>query len=767
MRVSAGLVGALGLVAIIPAAPAAEHARGRDQVVNCPAAAPVSIDTLLAQRRYWHAARASGALAARIPPRESLLIHVQIAEGLGRTARADDLLRRLRAADTTPADLAALARSDERAQHWAAAAARYRRILLSSTAGAEERTAASVRLALQFERLNARDSAIVAWRRAAQAVPDLADWFAIRRAGLEADTAVAFAAVGGSRTPGARARAETFIADRRLRAGNAAGALQIVRDQGRTLEVAHAEFALGRAREARAIADSILLQDPRRPDALLAATFLTERFDTLTLREAIAVSRAYRARGDQATAERFARRAVQRYDTSLTAWMETAYLQAEQKPVWLALRTVDSAAARAGVRRATIVTAARVRVLMIADRMPEADTLLAQLIRAHHGDTSIARVVLERADRHRAKGEGADERTLYGALVRLFPTAPATAAARFRYGLQLYAAGQPDSAWTYVTAAERADTAGALGLGPRYWHARLALERGDTTGSTGLRTLARAFPLQYYGVRARQLLGDTDFLVDSALALPHPGSFPPARARERVRLLAVYGFDVEARAEATGWLDDPAVSVHVLLAAAQAAADAGFAREAIALGEAARARAGMTPAVARAIFPRPWRSVIEAEAAEQCVDPALVAALIRQESRFDVRAVSRAGARGMSQVMPATAAQMAARLHLGPFDPELLFVPDYNLHLGTRYLREREDHDHFPPLPLLASYNAGAGRVGRWRSWPEFTDADLFAERVFIPETRDYVRNVYASFVWYRYAWPQPSVPDAAPSSLP
>ena len=754
-----GLVAMLGLVAALPVGGVMAPPPRWTQSTPCPQSPAVPLDSLLAQGRFWHAARAAGALASRTPPPESLLVHALIAEGLGRTARADELLGRVRGADTLPDVLAALARADERAERWAAAVSRYRRLQTLPATPPELRAWAAARLPFQFEHLGARDSAVAAWRRAAQTVPGLADWFALRRAALESDTAVAFAAVRGGRSPGARERADLFIAQRRLNAGNAAGAAEIVQRLGRSLEVARVKFAFGGRREARVIADSLLLQDPTRPAGFLAATFLTERFDTLSLREALAVSRAYRARHDLVTAERFALRAVQRADTSLAAWLEVARVQAEQRQVTLALCTVDSAGLRAGQRRVTIVTAARVRVLLIGERLDEADRLLLQLVRAHRGDTSIARVVLERADLHRARGEGAEERTLYGALVRRFPAAPATTVARFRYGLQLYAAGLRDSADVYVEAAARADSAGALGLAPRYWRARLALERGDTAAPAALRALARAYPLQFHGVRARELLGDSDFVVDTPLPLPRPGSFPPARARERVRLLAAFGYDMEARAEALGWVGDSAVSVQVLVAAAQAAAAAGYARESIALGEAAKERAGMTRGVARAIYPLVWRTVIEAEAAEHCVDPLLLAALIRQESRFDVRAVSRAGARGMSQVMPETGAEMSARLRLGPWDPELLFVPDFNLHLGTRYLRERAARDSFPPLPLLASYNAGPSRVTRWRSWPEFGDPDLFAERVSIAETRDYVRTVYASYVWYRYAWPAPVPP--------
>ena len=280
----------------------------------------------------------------------------------------------------------------------------------------------------------------------------------------------------------------------------------------------------------------------------------------------------------------------------------------------------------------------------------------------------------------------------------------------------------------------------------------MRLERGDSAAVTVLRAIADSSPIMFYGVRAREILGDTEFVSDSVPPLPRMGSFPPARARDRVRLLASLGLDLEARGEATGWVIDSTVSPWVQIGAAAAAAEAGYARESIALGEAARRRAGMTLGVARALFPSSYRPVIEAEAAELCVDPLLLAAIIRQESRFDPRALSRVGARGLSQIMPATGEQMSRAMSLGPWNADNLFVPDFNLHMGSRYLRDRIQRDSFTVFALLASYNAGPARVARWKSWPEYADPDLFAERVSISETRDYVRTVYASYVWYRYA---------------
>ena len=95
-------------------------------------------------------------------------------------------------------------------------------------------------------------------------------------------------------------------------------------------------------------------------------------------------------------------------------------------------------------------------------------------------------------------------------------------------------------------------------------------------------------------------------------------------------------------------------------------------------------------------------------------------------------------------------------------------MPDFNLHLGARYLLERMTRDTFPVYALLASYNAGPNRLARWRGWPEFGDIDLFAERVVIPETRDYVKTVYMSYVWYRHAYPAVPAPrEQSPAPLP
>jgi len=751
------------LLAVCAAAPTL-----RAQAPPCPAPAPLGAESLLALGRFWHAERAAPVLPR--PPRAVsvglAVLHARIRTGLERWADVDEVLRRARGADSVPEAVLLSANAAERLENWVAAESRYRRLADLPGTPPAMRAVGLVRRAIALEALGRIDSAEVAWRRAAQAVPEIADWFALHRAELERDTVLAFATAAGARTPGTRERADEFVAQRRVNAGNLAGALEVFRRLGRSLDIAHVEWALGQRRTARLRADSLLLQDPAKPHALLAANFLVERFDSLSVRELTGIARVYRVLRDLSSGERYLRRALERADTSVMLWLELASLHAERRNPRAARLALDSAERRARQRGASLGALGRVTVLAAMKEWEEADSVTARAVRTFPGDTNVAKAVMLMAEHDRALVQPPSELRRYWLLLQRFPDATATNAARFRLGLSFVAQGRADTAGTVFAEVLARDSANLLGTAPRFWAARLRLEAGDGLGLIALRRMAAREPLSYYGLRARELTGDTmDFFVSTALAPPRPRSFPPARARERIRLLASLGFEGEARAEALGWIGDSTASVQLLVAAAGAAGAAGFAREAIRLGEAAQARAGVSVGVARSLLPYPYRGVIEAEAAERCLDPLLLAAIIRQESRFTPRAVSRAGARGISQVMPATGRELAQRLGIRSWDPDLLFVPDFNLHLGARFLADRFRVDSLPLYAAIAAYNAGAQRVDRWRRWPEFRDPDLFVERVAIPETRNYVKTVYASYQWYRRTYARPAAPALPPAT--
>jgi soluble lytic murein transglycosylase len=152
------------------------------------------------------------------------------------------------------------------------------------------------------------------------------------------------------------------------------------------------------------------------------------------------------------------------------------------------------------------------------------------------------------------------------------------------------------------------------------------------------------------------------------------------------------------------------------------------------------------------MFPRPHRDLVERYAKEFHMEPSLLFALIRTESAFQSAVVSRAGAVGLTQLMPATAREMAQRIRrAGGPDYTVgglnLSDPSLNIHMGAYYYNLLFQRFNNTLLSLFA-YNGGMSRVSRWRNASTLPD-DLFLETVTLPETRDYGRKVLAAKAAY------------------
>src|SRR5262249_21605250 len=146
---------------------------------------------------------------------------------------------------------------------------------------------------------------------------------------------------------------------------------------------------------------------------------------------------------------------------------------------------------------------------------------------------------------------------------------------------------------------------------------------------------------------------------------------------------------------------------------------------------------------------------IRALAALEHVPAWLVAGVIRQESAFNPRAESRVGARGLMQLMPATAQEMAHRIGLS-YRPADLYDPRVSLRLGAAYLRELLDD--FPgTLELaLASYNAGPNRIERlWQEAGPGARLDDFLENLALDESKGYVKRILVLADSYRQLYPE------------
>jgi soluble lytic murein transglycosylase len=153
----------------------------------------------------------------------------------------------------------------------------------------------------------------------------------------------------------------------------------------------------------------------------------------------------------------------------------------------------------------------------------------------------------------------------------------------------------------------------------------------------------------------------------------------------------------------------------------------------------------------------PYREVFSEQAGAFGLEEAWVLGLVRQESRFIVNAKSSAGARGLMQLMPATARYVARRVGLGSVNGAKVMEVGTNVTLGTRYLKMVLDELGHPVL-ASAAYNAGPGRARRWCDARPLEGA-IYAETIPFDETRDYVKKVMANTMYYSQLLGGPMLP--------
>jgi soluble lytic murein transglycosylase len=344
--------------------------------------------------------------------------------------------------------------------------------------------------------------------------------------------------------------------------------------------------------------------------------------------------------------------------------------------------------------------------------------------------------------------------------------------ATWRLGWSAYRRGEFTRARAFF--AQMVEGAEPLGaLRPRYWAARSAESVGDAEAATREFTrLAENFPLSYYGWRAGQRLGR------------HPGSraaratVAPGTSRVNPREIERIELLIEA-----GLADFAQEELSALAGRARGLQDRkSLARLYIRTGDFHRGQRLVVDAYAELLsrgvqagnealwwlsWPPAYREIIRELFSEKSrIEPALVWAIMREESGYRPQVTSSAGARGLLQIMPETGTQLAQRHGYPNFDPDDLFTPQVNLALGTAYLDELRRHFPDRLSAAISSYNAGPSAVDRWLLGDAADrDDDAWVEDIPYEQTRSYVKRVLRSLHVYRTVYGEAALLQRAPAA--
>jgi len=390
------------------------------------------------------------------------------------------------------------------------------------------------------------------------------------------------------------------------------------------------------------------------------------------------------------------------------------------------------------------------------------------LIRARRGlsNAYLGQLKAELAQSLFRQGRDADAWMVAQEGMRL---APQNALVAYQAGLAAWGLQHYESAYVAFERAARNEQAPpTLRAAAAFWTARAAVRARRPTQYVPWMLQAAQEPRTFHGMIARRSLGLPPGLVWERDVANESRAQGLAETAGGWRALALLQIGQRERAEAELRLlqrrtrNNPLVTQGILAVAQQAGMPGLAAQVATAAQlEDGRARDGVR-------YPMP---VLLPNGGFR-MDPSLLYALALQESRFDPSAISRAGARGLLQLMPATASYLANDPSLRAEGVERLHDPGFSLELGQRYVHYLARHEAVRGdlIRLLAAYNAGPGNLARWLpNAQRRADPLLFIESIPVHETRSFVTRVL-TFSWiyaHRLGLPTPSLDQMAGGGFP
>jgi soluble lytic murein transglycosylase len=728
---------------------------------------PVHARAYLASDRPWRAAHVLRRYMAEVGDvSDDLRVLAARAEaGWGAWPRVRELLTNLPALDTYEhgIGLYLLGRARETSGDAAGAVESYRAFLalpLAETVPAD-RAAAQLRLALSLVAAGERAQADAELRIVNAAAGGAAVWLDLLVAdalALRGDTAGVRGMVARHqdgvpglyawRTRIAAALNAKAIAEARALAAQAA---QWARTDGSRAEFlvkeARAALAMGDSAGARSLLHSVVAMSAAGAPAREAAELLQQ--GSLTPEDHLALARVQRAQGLHAeSVEGYRRWLAARLGTS--AEQATVHME-HANALFYAERYDEVARALQPIMGTVEARLLHARAQSHAHQPNESIRTYLAIARDFARTGTGAQALFLAAGIHHEENEHAQARTMYRRVLAEYPRSSQMSLSMMRLAGMAFVEKEYTEAariWDqYRTRFPRGEHI----LEATYWSGRARELSGDSVGAAALFRAARNQQRDsYYALQAGKRLGEPFW------PLPMSSSPPESVAAARVvdgwmkgiDLLQNAGFPDHASAEVDRVVSAAGNDSQTLYALAEALAERGYAQRAIRIG--LRLDKGLpNRRLLRVLYPFPHRTLITEEARGRDLDPFVAAALIRQESMFEARATSHVGARGLMQIMPATGAKLAAAAGMSEWHAELLYHPEINVHLGTRYLTQHmRNYDGSLPS-VFSAYNAGAHRVEWWSDFDEYRDDELFTERIPFQETRDYVKILTRNHALY------------------
>jgi len=297
-----------------------------------------------------------------------------------------------------------------------------------------------------------------------------------------------------------------------------------------------------------------------------------------------------------------------------------------------------------------------------------------------------------------------------------------------------------------------------------YWLARILDRQQDRQAAEVYLTLCRHYPFTYYCQLAQSRTPLPGLLPVSVAATPPDQSLSLTEGRSEVLRdlhyqkaveLKLLGLDQEASKE-LAWLierysKDRAALIDLSALLSEAGAYYHALRVALVHFRDSLEQGGdsIPSALWGVAYPTVYLPTIRIHAGA-AVDPYLVAAIIREESQYDARAVSRVGAVGLMQVMPATAQAVAKKQGFAEVGRDELFDQETNIRVGIRYLDQLLQQFSGNVMQAIAAYNAGPQVVSAWIAKNGQKEPDEFVELIPYQETRQYVKRVLRSYREYQ-----------------